>query len=327
MPRPTTGSFVEPGSSSPSFVPPLRESRLAEALDQLARDARQREMANSDHALAALSGSDPILFPVASQVRPRVTAMLRRHETERARVQADPARQYMNDAGRLRQEQALRRQQEGELATLEAEVTTALEKITTALSEKLQTLRGNGVTDEEMNEVNALAARLHHLAPELGIGEVVEFLDQVGTGERSRGQLVALLPVLESAYRTPGSAWTGRDELRRLVAIGESLSDGGANASIVEARLERAQRLAGDVATFMYLARIDPTTLNATVTGDGDPDRPHGAYALLPELEPPLTSTAPEDRDDDAEPRPFRRVSVSAERRAQDAAAREAQAE
>jgi hypothetical protein len=329
MPRSQTGQFVEPGSSSAAYVAPLTEHDVAGLLDQLARDARVRENQNAERALQALSGTDPALFPISSTARPRVLGLLRRHQTELARIRSSEERKYMNQVGIARQEAEVRQQHAEELAGLEAELTGKLEHITRSLDEKLQTLRGGGVTEEEMNQTHALADRLRHLTPELGLGEIIEFFDQVGVGERSRGQLVALLPILESAFRTPGTSWTGRDELRRLVAIGESLTDGGANASIIEARLERAHRLAGDMATFFYLARTDPTTLNATVTGDADPDRPHGSYALLPEQLPP-DGPALEDNHDwrDAEPKPFRRIAagtIGAEQRARDEAARAGQ--
>src|SRR5713226_8252887 len=104
MPRPQTGQFREPGSSLSQFIPALTEQDLAGQLDQLARNARDRQSDNASRALEALSGTDPLLFPISSVVRPSMMAMLRRHETELARVQADPGRRYLNDEGLRRQD-------------------------------------------------------------------------------------------------------------------------------------------------------------------------------------------------------------------------------
>jgi hypothetical protein len=330
MPRPTTGAFREPGSSLPNFVPPLTASSLAEALDQLARDARQRQSANADRALQALSGTDPVLFPVSSTVRARVTGLLRRQATEWARARAHPERRFMNEAGIARQEQEIRGQFAKEFAELESELTSKLEEITAGLAAKLDALTTSAVTEDDWRSANEFADRLTRLGPELGLRELVALVDQAGTEERSRGELKALLPILEAAYRHPTSPWRGRDEIRRVVAIGESLTDGGVNASILSARLERAQKLAGDLQVFMMIAKDgNPAALEAHVTGDADPDRPHGSYSLFPEQPAPL-GPALEDREDwrDTEPKPFRRVAagtISPEQRAADEAARAAQ--
>src|SRR3989442_12776401 len=130
MPRPQTGQFVEPGSSAASFIPPLRESDLPDVLDQLAHDATVRRETNAERALAALSGSDPTLYPVASVVRPKVMGLLRRHATELAAARAHGERRFLNSAGVQRQEQELREQHAAELAALEVELTEKLEKIT-----------------------------------------------------------------------------------------------------------------------------------------------------------------------------------------------------
>jgi hypothetical protein len=339
MPEPRqTGQFREVGASSPGFVRALTDSDLAGALDALARDTLARKQTHAGAAFKALLGSDPILYPVASTVRPRVTAMLRRHATELAKVRADPRRRFLNRQGIEAEEAGLRAVQEREFAALEAEVTQKLAQITDSLSAKLVTLRGKSVSLDDAAEASAMAARLRNLTPELALGELVEVFYQIGDGERPRGQAIALLPVLESAYRTPGSPWTGRDELRRLVSIGESLCDGGWEGAVIASRLERAQRLAGDINTFLFLARTDPTStaLNAHITGGADPEldqrfhgapsRAHGEFALLPEQPAPLGPAVEQATDwRDAPTGAFRRVSVSPQQRAADEAARAVQ--
>jgi len=328
MPRPTTGQFRQPGASQAGFISPLNTRDLGAQLDELAHNAQARRSEHAVRALQALNGTDPTLYPIASTVRPRVMAMLQRHAQQMAARRASPERAFLNPEGLKRFDQDVLEQHQKEFSDLEAKITAELETVMASLQAKLGTLRGNGVTDEEMNEVTALAGRLRLLSPEIGLGEIIEFFDQVGVGERSRAELIALLPVLESAYQTPGSPWSGRDELRRLMAIGESLSDGGWQASVLEARLERSQKLAAEIATFIYLAKTDPTSsvLNAHVTGGADPDRAHGDYALLPELLPP-DGPAVELKEDwrTTEPKPFRRIAagtISSEQRAADQAAR-----
>src|SRR2546428_148705 len=139
MPRPQTGFFREPGSSLPGFIPALREHDLAGQLDELAHHARVRESEHASKALQALSGTDPALYPISSTVRPRVTAMLRRHATEWARIRSSPERAFMNAAGIARNEEEIRTQFAEEFAALEAEVTQKLEEITAGLVAKLQT--------------------------------------------------------------------------------------------------------------------------------------------------------------------------------------------
>jgi hypothetical protein len=336
MPRPQTGQFRQPGSSLPGYIPPLTTRDLAAQVDELAHHATVRRNDHAALALQALSGTDPVLYPVSSTARARVLGLLRKHAAETARQRADPRRRFFNRLGIEADDAGLRAVQQKELAALEAEVTSQLDEITAGLAAKLQALRSQDVTDDEMREAHMLADRLRRLTPEIGLGEIMEFFDQVGTGQRPRAELVALLPILESAYQTPGSPVAGQEQLRRLMAIGESLLDGGWQASVVETRLERAGRLRGEVATVFYLAKTDPTAaaLTAHVTGDqpdpafygGDPERRDGDYALLAEQLPP-DGPAPEDREDwrDAEPKPFRRIAagtITAEQRAADEAAR-----
>jgi hypothetical protein len=321
MPRREVGQFVEPGASAATYVRPLTESGLAEALDDLARKARARERTNAATALAALSGSDPLTYPISSTVRAKVVGVLRRHATELATVRADPRRRFLNREGIEAEETGLRAVHAKEFAALEAELTQKVETLRARLADRLDTLRGAGVTDDDWRNANEFADRLTRLGPELGLPELVAFLNQAGTEERSTGELKALLPLLEAAYRHPTSPWRSRDELRRICAIGESLTDGGATASIIEARLERAQKLAGDLAVFLILAREGSVNaLEAHITGGED----HGRYALFPSDELPPDGPPPEDRQvwlEAAEAHPFRRISLSAQQRATDAEA------
>jgi hypothetical protein len=331
MPHPRTGSFTEPGSSLPGFVQPLGDGWTpADDLDDLARNVTARANDVAVRALEGLDGSDPILYPISSRVRPGVKAVLQAHDVKLGAFRASAERRDLNAAAVTRREQALAAERDQALAALETELSERLAAVTAALEGKLAALRGGHVSDADVDEAHAMADRLTRLTPARGIGELVEFFDQVGRQERSREQLVALIPILQSAFETPGTSWAGSRELARLVDMAKSLTDGGWPAAITAGRLERAQRLAGDLSTFMLLAKSgDRSALDVTVTTGWHPDDPREPkeFALFPDRLPP-DGPAPEADDDavyHAPVPPIRRGAISPEQKQRDELTRAAQ--
>jgi hypothetical protein len=326
MPNPAaTGSrqMVAPGASEVGYTLGS-ESRAEELIAELRGWAVSRKNENAAKALAALDGgSDPTLWAVYKNVRPAVTTIWKTYE---GKVSAARAERYLTREGVQAAESAFATERDAALAAAQEQLTAQLQRVTDELTRKRNALRVANVTREDTHAAFDLIYKLQRTTPAHGLAELCLWLKDAGDAAVSEA-----LPMLKSLYDQAG-AYHQNSSLLELIRLSENTLDGGWIGSVLDARLDRAARLADDLKVFFYLAKTDGQMLNAVVSEGSEiiAGRERGEFALFPDRPPP-SAGAPEDRPsnriEDLPRGSFRRVFVPSERRALDSAARLAQEE
>jgi hypothetical protein len=333
--------IIAPGASTRGFTLAPQATDVAGDLAALRKFAADRKNAHGIRALEALDGTDPLLYGMMKAVRPRVTAILREHDAKLAAARGDAQRRFLNAAGIRAAEDALAAARDAALAKAGDEMSNQLSAIRLGLRERQVALTGHGFSDADEAAAHGLADRLTRLDPSYGLAELTTFIGQVGRGERRREELVALLPILQSAYDHEGTPWTQSGDLLDCITLAESVTDGGWQASVIAARIERADRLATDLDAFLAAARDSVAveteqskkmrdlglSAAAVLARPGLDERDdEGRYRLFPDDVPPPNGAAPETpAERRAPPTDFRRITVSREQRGRDQQARDAQ--
>lgn len=314
---------VIPGAATTGYTLGV-EQDVASQLDQLRTALRDRKNANATKVLQALDGTDRTLYPIQARARPAIGKILKAHEARLAADRADPARAFLNAKGIRQREDQLTAELSAKLDEASQQILGELDRVITTLDGKRAALRNFDVANDETVYALNFLATLEKSTPQHGLPQIIAVLNGVLDGA-SPAELAASLPLWRSLHDRPGTAWTGNAELLEVIRATESLMDGGANATTIDARLERAEQLRGEISLFLAAAR-DPDARRMLEARDNSMAG-NGRYALLPEWDPPTgvdDGTTIADRI--ANPQPFRRVQITAERRAADDAARATQA-
>lgn len=316
---------IIPGVSKTGLYTFGSEQDITAQIEHLRVAVLDYHSANASKVEDALQGTDRTLYPIQKPVRPAVTKLVKEYQARLAADRADPARADLNKGGIQKREDRLAAELKAKLDEAEQQAFGHLDKLTTVLEGKLAALRNPTVdNDSTVFALNFLAS-LEKSTPQHGLPEIIKVLNGVLDDGAAPAELAASLPLWRSLYDRPGTAWTGNAELFEVIRATESLMDGDPNAAILDKRLERAQELRGEIKLFLDVAR-DPYSRMMLEARDTSA-KGGGRYALLPEWDPPtggLDDMPLEERI--ANPQPFRRVSITAEKRAADDATRAAQA-
>src|SRR2546429_248153 len=291
------------------------DARADEMIAEIREWAVDRKNNHAEKALAALAGTDPILYPIASQVRPRVAAAWKDYETKLAALRASPDRRYVTREGIEVQERALATARDAQLDAAGQALLGELDGSVKLLYAKRDGLLRFEVTREDTHAALDLRHKLDKMTPQHGVAELASWLNGA-----SAEAVAEALPLLRSLYDQAGT-YRSNGSLLELIRLAEQTLDGGWERSVVDARLERAARVREELHTFLYLAKQGSATLNAV---DADTQE----FALFPNRLPP-DGPAPEDRKPglDLNPKPFKRITVSAAQRQRDELLRGAQEE
>lgn len=304
------------------------EQNIAGQIEQLRVAVRDHHSANASKVVEvlgdlAIDAADSVLYPVQTRVRPTIANILKAHEARLAADRADPARAFLNTKGIRQREDQLTADLNAKLEEASNQFLGELDRLTMVLEGKRAALRNFDADGDGTAYALNFLATLEKSTPEHGLPEIMAVLHGVLDGAPP-AELAASLPLWKSLHDKPGTAWTGNAELFEVIRATESLMDGGPNAAILDKRLERAERLRGEIGLFLSAAR-DPYARMMLEARDTSA-KGGGRYALLPEWDPPtsgLDDTPLEERI--ANPQPFRRVNITPEKRTADDAARAAQ--